>query len=379
MIENIVNNPHIVKLVHNFFHKKLFSSIPTSSPLVIITDDCVKDKVIPPITDFLKSIGYEVNILSFPPGEQNKTWETFISLQNQLVEMNISPGATMIGIGGGIVLDMAGFLASTYCRGMRLFLVPTTITAMIDSSIGGKNGINFRGLKNRLGTIYLPKSVWICPEFLSTLPRHEWHNGIAEAIKHGCIADAYLWEFLENYSETLFSSPPVLNEFIKRNCLIKSAIVAQDLKNRGIRKILNFGHSIGHAIETLSFGYVSHGLSVSVGMVIEMKISLRSGIMKNPQLIDKLSCLLSKFHLPTHLKDLSSLIPEEFQKNVFCPQNIIHTLSYDKKNLIKYCPKIVMLEHLGKVASFNGTYCIAPKIDLLYQILSEECHVMCNN
>ncbi|MEF9497428.1 3-dehydroquinate synthase [Chlamydia sp. 04-14] len=379
MIENFISDPHNVKLVENFFNKKLFSSISTNFPIVIISDLHVAEEILPPILDFMDSLGYKVILLTFPPGEKNKTWEIFISLQNQLVDQDVSLGSTIIGIGGGIVLDMAGFLASTYCRGVQLFLIPTTMTAMIDASIGGKNGINLRGLKNRLGTFYPPKDVWICPEFLATLPKKEWFHGISESIKHGCIADAYIWEFLHNYSDMLFSSREILNEFIKRNCMIKAAIVAKDPKDKNLRKILNFGHTIAHAIETLSKGYIPHGLAVSVGMMIEMRISLESGIMKNPYLIEQLYNLLKHFYLPTTLEELRSLIPQHLHNGFYNPENIIHTLGYDKKNLSKKAVRMVMIEHLGRVAPYNGTYCATPKMDILYEVLKSECHVMCNN
>nr|CRI43177.1 3-dehydroquinate synthase [Chlamydia pneumoniae] len=376
MSETIITTPHVVKLISNFFQKKLFSSISTAYPLVIITDVSVQQHLLGPILDHIKMLGYQVIVLTFPPGEPNKTWETFISLQYQLVDQNISPKSSIIGIGGGTVLDMTGFLAATYCRGLPLYLIPTTITAMVDASIGGKNGINLRAIKNRLGTFYLPKEVWMCPQFLSTLPREEWYHGIAEAIKHGFIADAYLWEFLNSHSKMLFSSSQILHEFIKRNCQIKAAIVAEDPYNRSLRKILNFGHSIAHAIETLAKGTVNHGQAVSVGMMIETRISLAEGVMKTPQLIDQLERILKRFNLPSTLKDLQSIVPEHLHNSLYSPENIIYTLGYDKKNLSQHELKMIMIEHLGRAAPFNGTYCASPNMEILYDILWSECHVM---
>ncbi|ANH78828.1 3-dehydroquinate synthase [Candidatus Chlamydia sanziniae] len=379
MIETITTTPHNIKLVDNFFQKKLFSSLSTAYPIVIITDLSLERHILPPILNYMEELGYEVIMLTFPPGEQNKTWEIFISLQHQLVDLGVSLGSSILGIGGGTVLDMAGFLASTYCRGMQLYLIPTTITAMIDAGIGGKNGINLRGIKNRLGTFYLPKDVWMCPEFLSTLPRQEWNYGIAEAIKHGCIADAYLWEFLDNHSSMLFSSSQILNEFIKRNCQVKATIVAEDLNNLNLRTILNFGHSIAHAIETLSKGSINHGQAVSVGMMVEAKISLASQVMQNPQLLEQLQKLLKRFQLPSSFEDLKNTIPEHLHKNFYNPELIIHTLGYDKKNLSKHTIRMVMVEHLGRAASFNGAYCAPPDMDILYEILENESYAMCNH
>nr|WP_231911711.1 3-dehydroquinate synthase [Chlamydia serpentis] len=378
MSETIITTPHTIKLVSNFFQKKLFSSIPTTYPLVIITDELTQQYVLSRILDHIKALGYQVVVLTFPSGEPNKTWETFISLQYQLVDQNITPKSSIIGIGGGIVLDMTGFLAATYCRGLPLYLIPTTITAMIDASIGGKNGINLLGIKNRLGTFYLPKEVWMCPEFLSTLPREQWHYGIAEAIKHAFIADAYLWEFLNSHSKMLFSSPQILYEFIKRNCQIKAAIVADDPYDLHIRKILNFGHSIAHAIETLSKGTINHGQAVSVGMMIETKVSLAEGVMQNPQLIDQLEKLLKRFELPSTLKELKHIVPEHLHDSLYNPENIIYTLGYDKKNFSKHELKMIMIEHLGRAAPFNGTYCSSPNMEILYDILWSECHAMCH-
>ncbi|BAE81062.1 3-dehydroquinate synthase [Chlamydia felis Fe/C-56] len=379
MIEHFISDPHNVKFVESIFNKKLFSSISTDYPLVIISDSHVAEKILPPVLGFIDSLGYRVILLTFPPGEKNKTWEIFISLQNQLVDHGVSLGATIMGIGGGIVLDMAGFLASTYCRGIQLFLIPTTMTAMIDASIGGKNGINLRGLKNRLGTFYPPKDVWVCPEFLTTLSKQEWCYGISESIKHGCVADAYIWEFLHSYGDTLFSSRTILNEFIKRNCQIKAVIAAKDPKDKNLRKILNFGHTIAHALETLSEGHIPHGLAVSVGMMIEIKISLESGIMKNPSLVEQLYNLSNNFNLPTTLEELRDLIPQHFLHRFYHPENIITTLGYDKKNLSNKALRMVMIEHLGRVAPCSGSYCATPKMGILYEVLKSECDAVRNN
>lgn len=377
MIHHFITEPHHVKLVGNILNTQLFSTFSKEYPLVILTDPYVHSYLLPPILETLYSLDYRVIVLSLPSGEQSKTWEFFISLQNCLIDNKITIGSSILAIGGGVVLDMAGFIASTYCRGIPLFLIPTTLTAMIDAAIGGKNGINLRGFKNRLGTIYYPKDVWIYPEFLRSLPKQEWSNGIAEAIKHGCIANPYLWKFLHNHHETLFTSSEILKELIKRNCAIKAAIVARDPNDRGLRRILNFGHTFAHAIETLSQGYVPHGQAVSVGMMLEMKIALHSGITQDATLIDRLHSLLSAFHLPTTLQELQELIPEHLHQEFYHVEKIIQTLGYDKKNLSEKNMRIVMIEQLGKAAPFNGAYCTTPNMEILHSILREACHALC--
>lgn len=376
MIDKFLDHPHTVKLVSNFLDKRLFSSIPQDHPIVIVSDSYVKTRLLPSAIEFMESLGYSVIVLSFPPGEQNKTWEVFLSLHNQLINNHVSSSSPILGIGGGIVLDIAGFLASTYCRGTPLFFIPTTLLAMIDASIGGKNGINFLGFKNRLGTFYPPQEVWICPKFLETLPRKEWMHGIAEAIKHGCIADASLWDFISGHREHLFTSPNILEEFIKRNCQAKAGIVVQDPKDKHLRKTLNFGHTLAHAIETLSQGYIPHGYAVSVGMILEAKIAWEMGKVRQGDLLELLSHMLRSFHLPTSLFDLRDLLPhrlyQEFQKD-----KIIRVLGYDKKNLSTRAIRIVIIERLGRASACHGAYCATPSMDILNKIIQEEAHAMC--
>lgn len=376
MIKEILTQPHRAKLVSNFFSKELFSSLSLKNPLVIITDHHIQQLHLPPIISHLKLLGYKVLVLAFTPGEQSKTFEVFLSLQQQLIDLGISSGTPILGWGGGVVLDIAGFVAATCCRGVPLYLVPTTLTAMIDASIGGKNGINLQGVKNRLGTVYLPKDVWICPEFLSTLPQHEWSYGIAEAIKHGVIADPYIWEFLHTHHQEVFSSPKPLKELILRNCQVKAAIVKEDLHDRCRRKILNFGHSIAHAIEALSEGHVPHGKAVSVGMMIETQLSLACGVLWSPQVLKDLRTLLKLFHLPTTLEELRTSIPQSLHEHVYHPGNLMRILHYDKKNPSPKEFNMVMIERLGKAASFQGTYCASPRREVLLKVLENECSLM---
>ncbi|EPP36051.1 3-dehydroquinate synthase [Chlamydia avium] len=378
MIDSFITKPYPMKLVSSLLNTKLFSSIPHAYPIVVISDSRVGKYVLPPIIEFIESLGYKVITLIFPQGEQNKTWNNFISLQNQLIDNHISSSSPIFGIGGGVVLDIAGFLSSTYCRGMPLFFIPTTLLAMIDASIGGKNGVNFRGLKNRLGTFYPPQEVWICPALLATLPKQEWICGISEAIKHGFIASASLWNFISDHRENLFKSPKILEEFIKRNCQVKADIVTKDPKDQNLRKILNFGHTLAHAIETLSQGYIPHGFAVSVGMIIEMKIALAMGKVNQGDLLQQLSHILTCFHLPTSVKDLRNLIPQHLQKE-FHTENIIRILGYDKKNLSTKAIRIITIEHLGHAETHHDSYYITPSMDILYKIIQEEFHVMCYN
>ncbi|ANG65805.1 3-dehydroquinate synthase [Chlamydia gallinacea 08-1274/3] len=378
MIHPFLTQPHPMQLVTNLFNNKLFSSISRAYPIVIVSDYQVRDQVLPPIIEFMESLGYRVVVLTFPPGERNKTWETFLSLHNHLIDNNIPSSSPIFGIGGGVSLDIAGFLASTYCRGLPLFFIPTTLLAMIDASIGGKNGVNFRGLKNRLGTFYLPQEVWIHPQCLATLPQQEWTNGIAEAIKHSCIANTSLWEFMDTYRTDLCTSPEILEEFIKRNCQVKAEIVAKDPKDKNLRKILNFGHTFAHAIETLSQGYIPHGHAVSVGMVIEMKIAVAMGKVKQTNLLELVSHKLTSFHLPTSLAELRKFLPQHLRKE-FHKNNLMHFLQYDKKNPSTKAIRIVILEQLGRASTCDGAYCASPCKDILNQIIQEEFHVMCHN
>ena len=228
----------------------------------------------------------------FPPGEKFKTRETKALLEDQLLEAGFNRSGTLIGLGGGVVTDMAGFIAATFMRGVELVLIPTTLLAMVDAAIGGKNGVNTPFGKNLIGSFYEPKEMIIDLKYLKTLPEKEMKQGIAEMIKHGFLAgDDYLKE-------------GITEKTILRSGQIKRDLIGSDLLDRTQRMDLNFGHTIGHAIEQVSDYTISHGFAVAMGMAAEAFLLKELNILA-PSKFYSLIEEIEKYQLPTTIPALS--------------------------------------------------------------------------
>ena len=242
--------------------------------------------------------GYQVTLFTFPAGEANKTRDTWASLSDQMLAAHLGRDAAVIALGGGVVNDVAGFVAATYLRGVPLVQVPTTLLAMIDSSIGGKTGVDVPAGKNLLGVFHQPRVVVADPELLGSLSSVQLAAGLAEAVKHGAIADAEYFAFLEGEYAAIFAKhAPALERVVRRSVEIKAAVVAQDEREKGKRAILNFGHTVGHAIEATSQYEVLHGEAVAIGMVYEGRLAETLGIaaMGTAQ---RIRAVLERLHLP---------------------------------------------------------------------------------
>jgi len=282
-----------------------------------------------------------------PDGEKSKSWESYEKLIKKIVDFDSGKEkrTTVVGLGGGVVGDIAGFVAGTYKRGVPFVQIPTTLLAMVDSSIGGKTGIDFRHknkiVKNLLGQFYQPDLVFTDLSFLKTLPKRQLLNGLAEVIKYGIIKDEKLFEFLENRtSEILSLEKSAINYIVKTSCEIKKDIVQQDEREtKSIRTILNYGHTIGHAIESASGLSFTHGEAISVGMIVEAKISNKLGLLKEKDL-KRIENLIQKFGLPTKIKST------EVNK-------IISAMKYDKK-FSGGKNKFVLPVRIGKVVIKTG-------------------------
>lgn len=217
-------------------------------------------------------------IIILPPGEENKTLENCEQLWTRFIQNGLDRGSVVITLGGGMVGDLGGFAASCYHRGIRYVQIPTSLLAMVDSSIGGKTGIDFQGYKNVLGRIEPAAFTWIDPIFLDTLPLVNRYDGYAEIMKHAIIGSAFLWDAVSNTSWERLDWAEILYE----NAFFKSRIVEEDLFEKGLRKILNFGHTIGHALESHYLGsesQLTHGQAVVLGMLAELQLSSRLGIL----------------------------------------------------------------------------------------------------
>jgi 3-dehydroquinate synthase len=260
--------------------------------IIIITDENIFD------LHGAKFKAYQT--IKIPAGEAHKQQSTIDKIIQQLLSLHADKQSCIVGVGGGVVTDMAGYIASIFKRGTSLALVPTSILAMVDASIGGKNGIDVGVYKNMVGTIYQPNVLLYDYDFLDTLPKEEWINGFAEIIKHACIKDAALFEYLQQeHLEKFMTDKNAIANLIEKNVAIKTTVVLNDEFEIGDRKLLNFGHTLGHAIENTY--HLPHGHAVSIGMVAACTISEE---MNNFYSIEKEAVikLIEKYHLPTTLK-----------------------------------------------------------------------------
>ncbi|OGC03632.1 3-dehydroquinate synthase [candidate division WOR-1 bacterium RIFOXYA12_FULL_43_27] len=242
--------------------------------------------------------GLGARVILIPRGERYKTVAMVEKIWDKLAEWKISRDDTIVALGGGVVGDIAGFAAATYMRGINLIQVPTTLLAQVDSSIGGKTGVDHSKGKNLIGAFYQPSKVIIDTDTLKTLPEKELRNGMAEVIKYGVIQSPYLFELLE-------SGRMEMEKIIFECARIKAEVVAGDERETGGgRMILNFGHTIGHAIETLSkYRKISHGEAVAIGMVAASVIAVKAGML-DPDFLERIWKLVDKFKLPTYVKGI---------------------------------------------------------------------------
>ena len=239
---------------------------------LIVTDDIVNGLYGDIVSESLQSCGYSVTRFVFPNGEQSKNTDTYISLLGELSRANLTRTDVVVALGGGVTGDLAGFAAATYLRGVKFVQMPTTLLAMVDSSVGGKTAVNLQSGKNQVGVFFQPDAVICDYDTLSTLPEEIFRDGCAEMIKHAVIKDAELFELLK------LPIKSNIEDIIARNVTIKRDVVALDETDLGVRQILNFGHTVAHGIEKLSDYAVSHGSAVAIGMVIESKGEVRRQI-----------------------------------------------------------------------------------------------------
>lgn len=300
--------------------------------VVVISDTTVAalhgDTVIGALTDAIGA-HTDIPIITIPPGESEKTRQRWAELTDALLERNCARDTTVVALGGGVVCDMAGFVAATYMRGIPVVQLPTTLLAMVDASVGGKTGVDSPHGKNLVGAFHDPRAVVIDPSVLRSLPHEVFRSGLAEIIKHGIIADG---AYLDRVSRALpdlttrFADAEELPAIIRDSVLIKANVVAQDRTERGLRKILNFGHTIAHALERASDYAVSHGEAVAVGMVVESRIAELAGVAL-AGLRDAVAEIVGRSGLPTRIGQLS----DRFTEAAANPAALVALTHSDKK------------------------------------------------
>ncbi|HEX9757075.1 MAG TPA: 3-dehydroquinate synthase [Nitrospiria bacterium] len=285
----------------------------------IVTNSKVKKLYFKELYREVQESGLKPYLFCLPDGERFKTLHSVEKIYNGLIKAKFERGSTLIGLGGGVIGDMAGFAAATFLRGISLIHIPTTLVAQVDSSIGGKTGVDHQFGKNLIGSFYSPKSVFSDVSTLRTLSKREFNGGLAEVIKYGVISDRRLLEILE--SEVQPNSemkPKILIEIVKRSCQIKAKIVSKDERESGLRRILNYGHTLGHALETLTcYKKFKHGEAIAIGMVFASRLAHYLGLCSE-DLINRQIRLLKKFNLPT-------------QFLIGSPEKLFEIMSVDKK------------------------------------------------
>ncbi len=288
---------------------------------VLITDENVYDAHVK------RFKGWTTIVLK--PGEEYKVQETVDAVIEQLIEVEADRKTTLVGIGGGVVTDITGYVAAIYMRGLRFGFLPTSLLALVDASIGGKNGIDVGVYKNMVGVIRQPSFILHDMVFLNSLPQKEWENGFAEIIKHACIKDASMFCALEEASFKTYQKKKVaICQLVQRNAALKAKVVQQDEFEKGERRLLNFGHTLGHALENQYD--LLHGQAVAIGMTYAAQISRQ---LMGFQQTDRVVALLEKYGLPTYAS--------------FDKKKVFEVLKMDKKRERKDM-NFVLLEKIGK-------------------------------
>lgn len=272
--------------------------------LVLITDTNVDSCQADECMKAFESSGLDVEKFVIEAGEKNKNLDTIREIYNFLITLKLDRNATIIALGGGVVGDITGFVAATFLRGVNFVQIPTTLLAQSDSSVGGKVGVDFKGHKNIIGSFYQPKLVYINVNSLKTLPKRELCSGLGEVVKHGIIKDEEFYEYIDENAEKILNlDQRVLQYIVKVNCSIKGSVVEKDEKESGLRAILNFGHTIGHAIETVMDFNLLHGECVSLGMVGAFRLANYLDLIDDTT-TEKVKTTLEKIDLPVSLKGI---------------------------------------------------------------------------
>lgn len=334
-----INKSHKIYIEEGMLDKipEILKDMKFGEKYAIITDSVVEKLIGNTLLKKLNKCSLKAKIISFKNGELSKNLSTIEYLAEQMIKNGFDKKDAIIALGGGVVGDIAGFLASIYMRGIPYVHIPTTLLAMVDSSIGGKTGVDIPSGKNLIGTTLQPSAIFMDIDFLKNLPEKQIKNGLAEVIKYGVIKDKRLFKFVErNLEDILNKEPYALKEILTRSIKIKVKVVKKDEKEqKGIREILNYGHTYGHALEKLSGYKLLHGFAISVGMVLINKIAVQKGILKEKE-AERIKNLLKKAGLPvTTAKSITK-----------------KDLLSDKKKEGSYI-KLILAKRIGKVITYK--------------------------
>lgn len=328
---NIYIGHNLENTITDFFQAQQYSQ-----RALIITDTNIAPLYADKIKKILKTIGFDAKIAIIDAGEQSKSLATAEKLYTIAINHRLDRKSPIIALGGGVVGDLAGFIAATFMRGVPFIQMPTSLLAQVDSSVGGKVAVNHNLGKNLIGAFYQPQAVFMDLEMIKTLPVREISTGLGEVIKYGYIYDYEFYTYLIEHQQAILKlEPTVLTHIIARSCEIKADVVAQDECEAGLRAILNFGHTLAHAIEKeTNYTLYNHGEAVAIGMIGAAKLSYKLGLIKQ-NIVDDMCVLLTAMNLPIKAKSCNAI-------------NIYKDIFHDKKT-INGQVTWVLLEKIGKV------------------------------
>jgi 3-dehydroquinate synthase len=307
---------------------------------LVVTDDNARPHA-GRAAEELTGAGFQVETVSLPPGEQQKALGVAASLYDRLIDLRADRQTLIAAVGGGVVGDLAGFVAATFNRGLPLLMVPTTLLAMVDSSVGGKVGVNHPRAKNVIGAFHQPVGVWVDTAVLDTLPAREYRSGLAEVVKYGVILDAEFFAWLEGHADALLKrEPQAVGHVVARSCRLKADVVERDEREEtGLRAALNYGHTFAHAFETVAgYGAWLHGEAVAAGMACAALLAQRRGLV-GPELAPRQRRLLEALGLPSAPAPWSA-------------EQLLAVMRSDKKNVAGRL-RFVLPTRLGAVALFD--------------------------
>jgi len=332
---------------------QLLREIGFGNKLAVITNPSVKSLYAGTLEQSLAKDGFQLTILEVPEGEEQKSLETAGKLYQQLTDFYAERSTPILALGGGVIGDLAGFVAATYLRGVPLIQAPTTLLSQVDSSIGGKVAVNHGQLKNKIGAFYQPKLVISDINTLQSLTPADFSDGLAEAIKHGVIRDEEYFTYIESNLDLIKSlDSKALERVVFGSARIKATVVAKDERDFGLRNILNYGHTIGHAIEAVSDFNMVHGQAVAIGMLVAARISNRMGLLESSE-VDRLKALVERAGLPTQVPDLNT-------------EDLLRSMQHDKK-IVGSRIKFVLPRAIGEVFVTEDV-----DLSLVEQVLREQ-------
>lgn len=343
-LKKVVDDSYYIEIGHNLVDK-LISDIsnglvPKAKKYAVITDSNVKELYADSILQKLKNKGLKADLFVFPAGEKSKTRETKATIEDEMLSRGYRRDCCIIAVGGGVVTDLSGFVAGTFGRGVPFVNFATTLLSAADASVGGKTAVDTPLATNLIGLFNQPEKIYIDIDAWKTLPKREVSSGLAETIKHAILADSEFFSYLEKHIEKVFENDTAVCEHIaEKNCEIKYQVVMKDELETGLREVLNLGHTVGRAIETVSDYRLLHGEALSIGLVAEVKLSKALGLASEDD-EKRVVSLLKKAKLPV-------LIPDYIDKKV-----LVKKLYTDKK-VRDGKLRFVIQDGIGKIKEFS--------------------------